>query len=86
LSQFVIIFFIMTPIEAWGGVVKVAGFLIPMAPGAAMLRAQMARGELFDLAYFGIALANGMLYFVLGLGTFHIANKIAKSRGLLSGY
>jgi ABC-2 type transport system permease protein len=51
-----------------------------------MLRAQMARGELFDLAYFGIALANGMLYFVLGLGTFHIANKIAKSRGLLSGY
>lgn len=86
LFQFVLMFLIMTPFEEVHGLLRTAGYLLPMTTGAGQLRALMARGEAFDPAVFGLALASGLAYLVVGLWAFDRAVRTAKERGLLGGY
>jgi len=94
LAQFVVLFLVAVPVENWRPPLQWVGDLIPLAPGAGMLRQLMAPtafGHLttqpaFDPWQFGIALLNGVVYFTLGLLIFHLADRIAKARGLLGGY
>ena len=60
--------------------------LLPMTPGAGLLRDLMARGESLNLTKLGIAVINGVGYFAIGLLLFHFAEREAKRRGMLSGY
>lgn len=83
--QFLLIFVLVVPIETWSGSPFWA-FLLPMTPGAALLRTVMARGQSFDLAQFLTALFNGAVYFALGLFLFRLAEREVKQRGRLGGY
>ena len=86
LFQFVLMFLIMTPFEQLHGLFRAAG---PGGHGqqvAGQLRALMARGEAFDPVVFGLGLANGLLYLVVGLWVFGLAVRAVKRRGLLGGY
>lgn len=84
--QFGLIFLFTVPVETWTGKMRIVGWLLPMAPGAGLLRAVMARGEALNWADWGIALLNGLIYFVLGLLLFRWAERTVKRQGKLSGY
>ncbi|GET43300.1 ABC transporter permease [Microseira wollei] len=84
--QFLLLFLIATPVETWTGPLKVLGELLPITPGAGLLRALMARGESLDLMKLGIAFINGVVYFAIGLVVFRVAEREAKRRGILGGY
>jgi len=57
-----------------------------MASGAGLLRDLMARGESLNYTKLAIAAVNGVVYFALGLLLFYLAERVAKRRGMLSGY
>ena len=84
--QFALLFLMTAPTETWVGPLHVLALLLPMTPGAGLLRSLMARGQALDLAQFALALLNGAAYFALGLLIFHRAEREAKRRGILSGY
>jgi ABC-2 type transport system permease protein len=84
--QFGLLFLMATPIETWKPPINILGKLLPMTPGAGLLRALMARNESLNFSLLGIAFINGAIYFTLGLILFRLAEKTAKRRGMLSGY
>ena len=86
LLQFPLLFLLTTPIETWTGTGKLFAQILPMAPGAGLLRDLMARGESLNLTVLAIALLNGITYFAIGLLLFRIAEYQAKRQGILSGY
>jgi ABC-2 type transport system permease protein len=83
---FGLVLVLMVPVESWTGPFQLLGFILPMTPGAEMLRDLMARGELFNWVAFAIALLNGGAYLALGLFLFRKAEQVAKHRGKLGGY
>ncbi len=84
--QFGLLFLLSTPIESWDGSLQIVGQLLPMAGGAGLLRDLMARGESLNYTKLVIAAVNGVVYFALGLLLFYLAERVAKRRGMLSGY
>lgn len=86
LFLFPLLFVLTIPTETWTGTPKFLALLIPMTPGAGLLRSLMARGDNLNLIMLVIAFANGIVYFTIGLFLFRIAEKEAKRRGILSGY
>ncbi len=86
LLLFPLLFLLTIPTETWTGTPKFLAFLIPMTPGAGLLRDLMARGEDINLITLVIAFINGIVYFAIGLFLFRVAEKEAKRRGILSGY
>lgn len=84
--QFVLLFLLTMPIETWVGTPRILGFLLPLAPGAGLLRDVMARGEGINWLHLAIAFLNGIIYLTLGLFLFRQAEQITKRRGRLSGY
>lgn len=86
LFQFALLFVLATPIETWSTQLRVLGWMLPMIPSAGLLRDLMARGEALDWGVFALALANGTLYFALGMLVFRWAERQAKRRGMLGTY
>ncbi|ARV59490.1 ABC transporter [Nostocales cyanobacterium HT-58-2] len=86
LSEFPFLFLLATPTETWTGPGKILAAILPMAPGAGLLRDLMARGESLNFTKLGIAFINGGVYFAVGLILFRLAERVAKRRGMLSGY
>ncbi|AFY57742.1 ABC-type polysaccharide/polyol phosphate export systems, permease component [Rivularia sp. PCC 7116] len=86
LLLFPLLFLLTIPTETWTGNPKLFAQLIPMTPGAGLLRDLMARGEALNLATLSIAFINGIIYFTIGLLLFRFAEKEAKRKGILSGY
>jgi ABC-2 type transport system permease protein len=86
LLLFPLLFLLTIPTETWTGTPKFLALLIPMTPGAGLLRDLMARGEGLSLITLIIAFINGIVYFAIGLFLFRVAEKEAKRRGILSGY
>ncbi len=86
LLQFPFLFLLTTPTETWTGKGKLFAQILPMTPGAGLLRDLMARGESLNLTSLAIALLNGSIYFAVGLLLFRIAEYQTKRRGMLSGY
>ncbi|MDY6900112.1 MAG: ABC transporter permease [Cyanobacteriota bacterium] len=86
LLLFPLLFLLTIPTETWTGTPKFLALLIPMTPGAGLLRSLMARGDSLNLITLAIAFANGIVYFTIGLFFFRVAEKEAKRRGILSGY
>ncbi|MBD1909115.1 MULTISPECIES: ABC transporter permease [unclassified Leptolyngbya] len=84
--QFMLFFLLLVPSESWPGGYKLVALLLPMTPGAGLLRELMARGQALNFAQFLVALLNGVVYFGLGLIAFHWAEREAKRRGKLAGY
>ncbi|BAZ03054.1 putative ABC-2 type transporter, permease protein (plasmid) [Tolypothrix tenuis PCC 7101] len=84
--QFALLFLIATPIENWRSPLYILGQLLPMTPGAELLRDLMARGESLNFSKLIIAFINGGIYFAVGLLIFRFAEHTAKKRGMLSGY
>lgn len=85
LFQFALLFLIAAPTEEWSNFVWLT-YLLPMLPSTGLLRDLMARGLGLDWGQWGIAIANGGLYLLLGLGVFRWAEREAKRRGNLGGY
>jgi len=86
LLLFPLLFLLTIPTETWTGTPKFLAFLIPMTPGAGLLRDLMARGGDLNFITLLIAFINGTVYFSIGLFLFRVAEKEAKRRGILSGY
>jgi len=84
--QFALLFLLSVPTETWTGTGKVLSLLLPMTAGAGLLRELMARGMELDWGQWAIALANGIIYFSLGLFLFRQAERETKRRGRLGGY
>ena len=84
--QFLLLFLLAAPLEESSGPMQAIRFLLPMLPSTGLLRDLMAREIGLDWPTYGLALLNGLFYLGIGLLVFHWAEKIAKSRGSLSGY
>jgi ABC-2 type transport system permease protein len=84
--QFALLFLFTTPVETWSGRLQYLGWLLPMAPGAGLLRSVMARGEGLNWGSLTIALLNGAVYLAIGLTLFRWAERETKRRGKLGGY
>ncbi|TVP61106.1 MAG: ABC transporter permease [Nodularia sp. (in: Bacteria)] len=86
LTQFPLLFLLTIPTESWTGSARILAALLPMTPGAELLRDLMARGESLNLTKLLIAFINGTVYFAVGLWIFHQAEGKAKQQGILRGY
>jgi ABC-2 type transport system permease protein len=84
--QFGLLFLLAAPIENWTGALKYLGWLLPIAPGAGLLRDLMARGLPLDDMRMAIASLNGAFYFTLGILLFRWAERLTKKQGKLGGY
>lgn len=84
--QFALLSLLTVPTETWTGSLRVVGWLLPMMPGAGLLRDLMARGQILDPIALAIAFLNGAAYFTLGLCLFSWAERETKRRGRLGGY
>lgn len=84
--QFALLFLFTLPVESWTGSLRLIGWILPMAPGAGLMRDVMARGMDLNWATWLIALLNGICYFSVGIFLFQWSEKIAKRRGKLGGY
>lgn len=84
--QFALLFLFTAPVETWTGRWQWFGWLLPMTPGAGLLRDVMARGASLDLGRLAIALLNGGIYFAVGIALFKFAERETKRRGKLGGY
>lgn len=84
--QFGLLFLMSIPTEEWTGGMRLVGNLLPMSPGAGLLRDLMARQLPLDLPQLGIALINGGLYFALGICLFRWAERRVKRYGNLNDY
>lgn len=84
--QFVLLFLLTVPTETEAGSLGILGLLLPMVPGAGILRDLMARGQMLNSVQFIFALCNGAIYFTLGLLLFRWAERETKRRGKLGGY
>jgi len=77
---------LLVPVETWEMPARFLGWLLPMTPGAGVLRELMARNQGLNWGQFTIAFLNGGLYFAIGWALFQQAERVAKQRGKLSGY
>lgn len=84
--QFLLFLVLTVPIETWTGPLQILSVLLPMTPGAGLLRSLMAHGQPLSASSFAIALLNGAIYFSIGLTLFRWAEKEVKRRGKLAGY
>ncbi|MBF2072717.1 MAG: ABC transporter permease [Synechococcales cyanobacterium C42_A2020_086] len=84
--QFGLLFLFTAPVETWTGGMRIIGWLLPMAPGAGLLRDVMARGMDLNAQALALALLNGALYLVVGLALFRWSEQETKRQGKLSGY
>lgn len=86
ISQFLLLFLVMAPVETFDGPARVVGLMLPVTPSAAMLRGLMAHGNAFDPAMFAIAAANALVYLAGGIWLFTRADRLARRRALLGQY
>jgi len=84
--QFMLFFLLLVPSESWSAGYRILSWLLPMTPGAGLLREVMARGQALDATQFLVALLNGVVYFGLGMLAFRWAEREAKRKGKLTGY
>ncbi len=84
--QFGLIFLFTVPVESWTGSARFLGWLLPMAPGAGLLRGVMAQGAALDWGILAVALLNGAAYFLAGVALFGWAERRMKRLGKLGGY
>lgn len=84
--QFSFLFLLTLPTEEWQGANRWLGYLIPMSPGAGLLRDLMARQIELDWPRLAIAFLNGGVYFAMGMYIFRLAERYTKRRGQLGGY
>ncbi len=84
--QFALLFLLAVPSESWTGSLKLLGLLLPMAPGAGLLRQVMAQGQPLQPIPLLLAMVNGALYLTFGLVMFRLAERETKRRGKLGGY
>ena len=86
LFQFVLLFLLAAPTEDLTGSAQMVSNFVPILPSTGLLRDLMARGEALDWEVWAIALANGVIYFLLGMLVFRWAEGKAKRQGSLGGY
>ncbi|MCU0570576.1 MAG: ABC transporter permease [Oculatellaceae cyanobacterium Prado106] len=84
--QFGLLLLLAAPTESWTGQLRWLGWVLPMTPGAGLLRDLMARGLPLNPERVAIALTNGIFYLGLGMLLFRWAEKITKRQGKLGGY
>lgn len=86
MAQFGLLALVMLPFETWHADAANPYYLLPLVPGAALLRDLMARGLALNPAIFGVAVANACFYLTLGVLVFQWAERQTKRRGLLGTY
>ena len=84
--QFLLLFLLAAPVEDWTGPMEYLRYLLPMLPSTGLLRDLMAREIGLNWWEFSLAFLNSLAYLSLGLLLFRWAEKVAKHRGILSGY
>jgi ABC-2 type transport system permease protein len=83
LGQFALMVMIMTPFETIGGFLQHAHLVLPIVPGAGLLRDLLARGAQLSWSALWWAIANGLTYVALGLIIFHRSINSVRRRGSL---
>lgn len=87
LLQFILLFLIMAPIGDLAGPWKIVAILTPFAPTVALLRGMMTNG-LHLMGGSGLlwSVVNAIVWMIVGLWVFGIAQRYARTRGNLSHY
>jgi ABC-2 type transport system permease protein len=84
--QFGLLLLLAAPTETWTGGLRYVDWLMPITPGAGLLRDVMARGLELDDMRMAIASLNGAFYFTIGIFIFRWAERLTKRQGKLGGY
>ncbi|MBW4522029.1 MAG: ABC transporter permease [Scytolyngbya sp. HA4215-MV1] len=84
--NFPLLFLLTVPIETSKGLPHILGWLLPMMPGAGLMRDLMARDNSLNWGIWAIALLNGSVYFAIGWFLFRWAERETKRSGKIGGY
>lgn len=84
--NFPLLFLLTVPTETWTGPARLLGWVLPMMPGAGLLRDVMARDIPFNWGMWIFALMNGGIYFAVGIILFRWSERETKRRGRIGGY
>ena len=85
-AQFGVLALVMVPFERIRPELANPFYLLPLVPGAALMRNLMARGQAMDWTVLGIATINGGVYLCIGIFVFCWMERRTKSLGLLGSY
>jgi ABC-2 type transport system permease protein len=86
LFQFALLFVLVTPFEQLNLASNWVLYMLPAAPGVAMMRETMARGEPLEIAGLMFSALNGAAFFALGALLFNWSVRYVRKKGLTSGY
>ncbi|GGJ54851.1 ABC transporter permease [Deinococcus roseus] len=86
LVNFGLLFLMMTPFEQSPALVQKLLSVLPLVPSAIGLRDVMVRGESLPLEQIALMLANGLLWFALGVWVFRKADRGVRLQGVLNSY
>jgi ABC-2 type transport system permease protein len=86
LAQYPLLFLMMTPFEKMESFIMQCSMFLPVVPSAITLRQIMISDVPFLESYYIIAIANGVIYLLLGMWAFSVFSKRVRMKGLLAGY
>jgi ABC-2 type transport system permease protein len=86
IAQFGFLFVLTTPVETWPAAQRAIAYLLPMTPGAGLMRNLIVRNAGLESLPLLWALLNGLFYAVLGAIAFRWTEKITKRNGQLGSY
>ncbi|RDS82768.1 hypothetical protein DWU98_06345 [Dyella monticola] len=86
LGQFIMLALVAAPLGGHGGSFGMLTDLVPINPSAQMLGRLLSQHSAMSTTDYVICLTNGLAWFALGYVMLDRAVKVAKQRGLVSGY
>lgn len=86
LGQFLLLFIVMIPKEAWSEINQVVRLLLPLTIGVDLLRDQLTANQAIDWRSTMAAYGSGLLYATLGVALFRRSVRKAKLSGNLGWY
>lgn len=86
IAQFGFLFVLTTPVETWPAAQRTIAYLLPMTPGAGLLRNLIVRQTGLEGLPLLWAFLNGLFYAALGAIAFRWTEKITKRNGQLGSY
>lgn len=85
LLQTSLLLIVIVPFEAYGSLIQGASVLLPVAPGMALLRQVFGESGVSALTV-SVAASNSILYFLIGMFVFNLADRHTRYKGTVRKY
>jgi len=86
LAQYPLLFLMMTPFEKMDSFIMKWSLFLPVVPSSITLRELMIAEIPLMESHYIFAIANGVVYLLLGIWVFSIFSKRVRMKGMLAGY